>query len=166
MMEKTFLGLNKHFSIIILSACSMLFTFVSGYSPISNIISFLLVCIQALVFIAVPLLFYLLEKENMDLKKVAGIYTSYFVISFFVTVIASLSSIDGAASFFLKTLFDLVNLVILLSSIFILAEHVMMNAGVNIKVYSITIMKIVYLLGNVVSAPFIKFINKKSGKER
>ena len=72
MMEKTILGLNKQLSIMILSIVCMFFTFVSGYSNINNIVSFLLILVKSLIFIAVPFLFYTFEKKELEFKKNSG----------------------------------------------------------------------------------------------
>ena len=62
-------------------------------------------------------------------------------------------------------LFDFVNLVILLSSLFILIEQTLQYAQIKNKVYSNTVMKTVYLVANFVSYPFLMFINKKINKD-
>ena len=135
-MKNTILKLNAEISISILSGIVMLFSFVSGYSPINSLVSFLLVFIKSFIFFIIPLLMYVLEKNNLKFKKVAGIYTSYFIINLFTTII-------------------------LLSSLLILIEQMLNYADVRSKVYSNTIMKLVYLVGNFISYPFLSFINKQ-----
>ena len=156
-MEKTFLGVNKYLTIIILSLLSMFFTFFGNQYVAKNIVSFLLAIIKLLIFALTPLLFYIFEKKNDDVRKIAKIYTSYFIISL----------VTGAISliipFVFRFLFDLINLTILLSSILIIIEQFLFYNDIHYKMYE-GIMKIVYLLGNFISLPFSNFINKKSGK--
>lgn len=163
-MEKTFLKLSKEVSIIILSSIILLFAFLSAYSPITGFISFLLVFLKSFIFVIIPLIFYILEKECVELKKVAGIYTSYFTINLFITIVTSVSFVNGGVSPLFKTLFDFINLVILLSSLFILIEQIFSYSEIESKVYSNSIMKIVYLVGNFISYPFLVFINKQINK--
>jgi hypothetical protein len=163
-VEKTFLRLNREISIMILSGVVILFSFLSGYSPITNFISFLFVFIKSFLFLIIPLLFYILEKKDMELKKVAGIYASYFIIDLFITIITSVSVVNGVIPGIWKTLFDLVNLIILLSSLFILIEQILLYSDIRSKVYSNTIMKIVYFVGNTIAYPFLAFINKRINK--
>ena len=160
MMEKTILGLNRQVSIIILSVVCMFFTFVSGYSNITNIVAFLLISIKSIIFIAVPFLFYTLEKKELEFKKIAGIYMAYFIINFFSTILVSIVTIG-----IFKFIFDLVNLIILISCLAIFIEYILSYSGNDNKIYNNTVMRIVYLLGNFISYPFINFINKKSGKQ-
>lgn len=164
-MNKTFLKLEEELSIIILSLITILFTFISSYSPIDNLISFLFVLIKSIIFIIVPLIVYLIEKNKLNFKKIGGIYASYFIIDLFVSVITSCSVVDGVFVKIWIMLFDLVNLVILLSSLFILIEQVLVYSQLKNKVYSNTIMKIVYLVANFVSYPFLLFINRMINKE-
>ena len=164
-MEKTFLRLDKEVSIMILSGVSILFTFLSAYSPITNLVSFCFLFVKSFIFLVVPLIFYILEKRSMDFKKVAGIYTSYFIIDLFLAILVSISMVNGDASSVLKTLFDFVNLVILLSGLFIFIEQVLEYGGIRSKVYSNTIMKLVYSVSNFVSYPFLNFINRKVNKK-
>ena len=159
-MEKTILGLNRQVSIIILSVVCMFFTFVSGYSNITNIVAFLLISIKSIIFIAVPFLFYTLEKKELEFKKIAGIYMAYFIINFFSTILVSIVTIG-----IFKFIFDLVNLIILISCLAIFIEYILSYSGNDNKIYNNTVMRIVYLLGNFISYPFINFINKKSGKQ-
>ena len=161
-MNKTILGLDERISIIILSAIGMLFTFIGGYGTINSLVSFLFILIKCVVFVVIPLALYVLEKNNMEFKKVAGIYTSYFIINLVMTVIASISMINGSIAYIWKYLFDLVSLITLLSCLFILIEQVLEYAEIRSKVYKNTIMKIVYLVGNFISYPFLNYINKKS----
>lgn len=158
-MEKTILGLNRQVSIIILSGVCMFFTFVSGYSNITNIVAFLLISIKSIIFIAVPFLFYILEKKELEFKKIAGIYMAYFIINFFSTILVSIVTIG-----IFKLIFDLVNLIILISCLAIFIEYILSYSGNDNKIYNNTVMRIVYLVGNFISYPFINFINKKSGK--
>lgn len=160
-MKNTILKLNTEMSIVILSGVVMLFSFISGYSSITSLVSFLLVFVKSFVFLIVPLLLYVLEKQNLEFKKVAGIYTSYFIINLFVTIIVSISFVNGVVPIIFKSLFDFVNLIILLSSLFILIEQILNYADVKSKVYSNAIMRIVYLVGNFISYPFLSFINKQ-----
>lgn len=163
-MNKTVLRLDLELSIMILSIISMLFSFLTSYVSITNFTSFLYVIIKSMVFIIVPLTLYILEKRNLDFKRIAGIYASYFIISMIITLITSISVINGNVSLILKGIFDTVNLVILLTSLFILIEQIFVYSNINSKVYSNTIMKVVYLIGNFVSYPFLVFIDKKSKK--
>lgn len=164
-MNKTFLKLEEELSIIFLSLIVMLFTFISNYSPINNIVSFLFVLVKSSIFIIVPLIVYLIEKSKMNFKKIGGIYASYFIINLFITVITSFSFVNGTFVKVWTMLFDFVNLVILLSSLFILIEQTLEYAQIKNKVYSNTVMKIVYLVANFVSYPFLMFINKKINKD-
>lgn len=159
-MEKTILSINKELSIIILSGIAILFTFVSGYAPVTSLISFCFVFIKALVFVIVPLSFYLLERENLEFKKIAGIYTGYFIVNVIITIIASVSLVRVVPSLW-KLSFDLINLVILLSGLFIIVEQILICLKMQSKVYHNTIMKIVYLVGTSIAYPFIVFIEKK-----
>lgn len=161
-MEKTIFRLDKEISIMILSGITILFSFLSSYSQISNLISFLFFFLKSFVFIVVPLLVYILEKNCLSLKKVAGIYTSYFIINLFVTIIASISII---VPIMFTTLSDLVNLIILLSSLFIFIEQVLEYSDIKNKMYSKMIMKLIYLMGDFVAYPFLSFINRKMNKE-
>ncbi len=165
-MEKTILKLNKEISIIILSGICMLFSFLSMYMPITSLVSFLLVMVKCFIFVFVPLILYILEKNNYEFKKVAGIYSSYFIINFFVTIITSISMVNGIIPIVWKTLFDIVNLIILLSCLFILIENVLEYGDVKSVVYSNTIMKVVYVIGNFISYPFLTYVNKKLCKDR
>lgn len=164
-MEKTVLRLSKEISIMIISGIAMLFSLLSSYSPIISFISFLLVFVRSFIFLIVPLLFYILEKDNREFKKVAGIYTSYFIINLFITIIVSVSIVNGLIPTLWKSLFDLVNLVILLSALFIFIEQVLEYSNIKSKTYSLTIMNIVYLVGNFLSYPFLMFINKQINKK-
>ena len=163
-MKNTILRLSGEISIIILSGLVMLFSLMSDYSLINNTVSFLFVISKSLVFIIVPLSIYILEKENIEFKKVAGIYTSYFIINSFITIITSLSIVNDLVPIFWKMLFDLINLIVLLSSLLILIEQTLIYNGVKNKIYSNTIMKIVYIVGDFVSYPFLIFIDKKIKK--
>ena len=160
-MNKTILRLDEWVSIVVLSGIAMLFTFISGYSPINSVISFLFVVVKCVIFVLIPSVMYLLEKNNMNFKRIAGIYASYFIINLLVTVLASVSVVNGIISNVWKFLFDLINLLILLSSALILIEQVLEYAQIKNKVYSNTIMRIVYLVANFVSYPLLMFINKK-----
>lgn len=164
-MNKTFLKLDKEISMIVLSMVTILFSFISGYSPVNNVISFLLVLVKSIIFIFIPLAVYILEKEQMEFKKLGGIYASYFIINLFVSVVASVSFVDGVVVSFWAILFDFVNLIILLSGLFILIDNVLEYAQIKNKVYSNTVMKTVYLVANFVSYPFLMFINKKINKD-
>jgi len=160
-VKNTILKLNTEMSIVILSGVVMLFSFISGYSSITSLVSFLLVFVKSFVFLIVPLLLYVLEKQNLEFKKVTGFYNSYFIINLFVTIIVSISFVNGVVPIIFKSLFDFVNLIILLSSLFILIEQILNYADVKSKVYSNAIMRIVYLVGNFISYPFLSFINKQ-----
>lgn len=163
-MNKTILRLDLEFSIMILSIISMLFSFLTSYVYITNFTSFLYVLIKSLVFVIVPLILYILERRSLEFKRIAGIYTSYFIISMIVTLITSISVFNGNVPLILKGIFDIVNLMILLTSLFILIEQILIYSDINFKVYSNTIMKIVYLVGSFISYPFLVFIDKKSKK--
>ena len=163
-MNKTILKLDLELSIMILSLISMLFSFLTNYVYITSVTSFLYMLIKSFIFIIVPLIVYILEKRNLEFKKIAGIYTSYFIISMIVTLITSISVVNGHVPLILKGFFDGVNLLILLTSLFILIEQVLIYSDINSKIYSNTIMKIVYLIGNFVSYPFLAFIDKKNKK--
>lgn len=164
-MNKTFLKLDKEISISILSVIAILFTLINSCSPINNLVSFLFVFVKLLIFIIVPLIVYLIEKNEIKFKKIGGIYASYFVIDMFVTIIACISTFNGVTLMIWQSLFDLVNLVILLSSLLILIEQILEYGQIKNKVYSNTIMKIVYLVANFVSYPFLLFINKRFNKD-
>lgn len=165
-MKKTSLRLNEEFSIMILSLLSMLFSFLSSYSPIGSLISFLFVFFKSFIFIVVPLLFYIIEKECGEFKKIAGVYASYFIINLFITIIVSISMVNGITVQLWKTLFDLVNLIILLSSLSVFVEKVLDYSGIKSKVYSNIIMRAIYFVGDLVSYPFLIFINNKIIKKR
>ena len=64
-----------------------------------------------------------------------------------------------------QILFDFVNLVILLTSLFIIIEQFLELAKIKNKVYVNTVMRIVYLVANFVSYPLLVFINKKVNKK-
>lgn len=164
MMKKTMFGLDSRILIMILSSICMLFTFLGRYCIINSFISFVFNIVKLLIFVLIPLMFYFCEKEDDKLKKIAGIYTSYFIINLIVTIISSLSFVDGQISFVWQSLFDLVNLIILLSCLFIFVEQLLDYNGANNKFYKGTIMKIVYKVGFLVSYPFIRFINSKINK--
>lgn len=163
-MNKTILKLDLELSIMLLSIIAMFFSFLTSYTYISNFTSFIYVFVKSLVFIMVFLVMYILEKENLEFKRIAGIYTSYFIISMVITFITSISIVGGNVSFVFKGIFDFVNLIILLSSLFILIEQVFYYSGINARVYKNSIMKVVYLIGNFISYPFLAFIDKKSNK--
>ena len=165
-MNYTILRLNKELYIMILSVLVMLFTFISGYGPINNIISFLFVVVKALVFISIPLIIYLLEKNDYDFRKIAGIYTGYFIINLLVTIVCSIFMVGGRITVVCQMIFDLVNLVMLLSALFIFVEQVFSLGQIKNKVYTNTVMKIVYLVANFVSYPFLLFIDKRLHKDR
>ena len=165
-MEKTVLKLNKEISIVILSGVCMLFSFFSIYMPITSFVSFLLVAVKCVVFVFIPLIFYIFEHNCLKFKKVAGIYSSYFIINLFVTLISSVSIVNGVIPLVWQTLFDVVNLMILLSCLFILIENVLEYGGIKSVIYSNTIMKVVYLVGNCISYPFLAYINKKFNKDK
>lgn len=164
-MEKTIFRLDKEISIMILSAITILFSFLSSYSTISNLFSFISVLLKSLIFVIIPLIIYVLEKNSLSLKKIAGIYAGYFIINLFVTIGISFSFINNSIYMLFKMLFDLVNLFILLSALFILIEQALNYSGVKSKIYSDIIMKFVYLIGTFVSNPFLIYINKKLKKK-
>lgn len=158
-MNKSILGLNVNLSIIIISGLCALFTFIGGYSQINGIVSFVFVVLKLLVFIVIPLIFYLLEKNALEFKKIAGIYTSYFIINFIITVITSLSITNVVVPFAFKYLYEIVNLFILVSCLLILIDNLFKYNMIESKVYSNMVMKLVYLIGDFISYPFLKFIN-------
>lgn len=160
-MNKTILRLDKEMSVMILSCLSIFFTFISSYSGVNNLISFLLIFVKTVIFVIVPLIIYLLERQCFEFKKIAGIYSSYFIINLIITILASVSFVNGIIPGIWKFLFDLINLIILLSSLFILIEQILYYGGIENKVYTNTIMRIVYLVANFISYPFIMFINKR-----
>lgn len=155
-MEKTFLKLNRELSVMILSLVCMFFAFISEYSNITSVISFVLIVIKSAIFMLVPFLFYVLEKRDLQFKKIAAIYTSYFIINFMCSIFVSIVTIN-----IFKSLFDLVNLVIIVSCLAIFIEYALCYSDNENQIYYNTIMRFVYLIGNTVSYPFIKFINKK-----
>lgn len=163
-MNKTILKLDLELSIMLLSIIAMFFSFLTSYTYINNFTSFIYVLVKSLVFIMVFLVMYILEKENLEFKRIAGIYTSYFIISMVITFITSISIVGENVSVVFKGIFDLINLIILLSSLFILIEQVFYYSGINARVYKNSIMKVVYLIGNFISYPFLAFIDKKSNK--
>lgn len=165
-MKKTILGLSNEISIIALSCIMLFYSLVSEYQPINNSISFLFVFAKCIVFLAIPLILYVTEKDVIEFKKVAGIYTSYSIINLFITIISSFSMIGGVVSSFWKMIFDLVNLVILLSSLLVTIEQFLLFNGIKSKIYSYTIMKVVYTLGNFVSYPFLMFIDRQIDKDK
>ena len=164
-MNKTILRLDKELSIIALSGITMLFTFISSYSPVNGLVAFLFVAIKSIIFVIIPLIFYVLEKNNLEFKKIAGIYTGYFILNLLVTIIASVSIVNGVVPKIWDFLFNLVNLAVLLSSLFILVEQILDYGEIKNKDYTNTIMKIVYIVGNFVSYPFLLFINKRSSND-
>ena len=164
-MGKTCLRLDKELSVIVLSMIAILFTFLADYAPITNLVSFVFVFIKSSIFVVVPLIFYLIEKKEYEFKKIAGIYTSYFIINLVITVVVSVSFVNGVTSKIWQFMFDLVNLCILLSGLCILIEQLLIYGEIKNKVYTNTIMKIVYSIANFVSYPFLMFINKKTNRE-
>lgn len=158
-MEKTFLGLNKSISIMALSVICLFFTFVSSYGSITNAVSFLFLFAKSLIFIAVPFLSYFLEKTDLEFKKVSAIYAAYFIINFICTLMVSIFTVS-----LFKFIFDLINLIILVSCLAIFIEYILSYSDNESKIYNNTVMRLVYLIGNFVSYPFINFFNKKSGK--
>lgn len=159
-MNKTIFGLDKSMSIAVLSAIAMLFIFVSGQSSIGGLFSFLMMVVKSVVFVLVPLSIYFLERNEYELKRIAGIYVSYFLVHLFIVIICSVLSSGGVLSFFLNLVLDFVNLTILLSSLFIFIEQILEYSEIKNKVYNNTIMRIVYLIANFVSYPFFKFVTK------
>lgn len=164
-MKKTIFKLDEELSIMILSGIAMLFSFLSTYSPIGGLVSFVFVFLKSFIFFIVPFIIYMLEKHSLRLKKVASIYSGYFIIDLIATIFVSISFVNGMVPLLLKTIFDLINLIILLSSLFIFVEQLLLYSDIESKVYSNTIMYVVYLLGNFVSYPFISFVNKKINKK-
>lgn len=164
-MEKTILKLSKNISLIILSCVMILFSLVNNYQQINNSISLVFILTKCALFIAIPFSLYNMEKENFEFKKVAGIYASYSIINLIVTIIYSFSITGGIAFSFTKMIFDLINLIILLTSLLILIEQFLEYNGIKSKLYSNTIMKFVYYLGNMISYPLLSLINKKFKKK-
>ena len=121
-MEKTVLKLSKNISIIILSTVMLLFSLVNNYNQINNSISFLFVLTKCGIFMAVPLVVYIIEKHNDEFKKVAGIYTGYAMINIIIVIISSVSINGGVFPQLWRISFDFINLVILLTSLFVFVE--------------------------------------------
>lgn len=164
-MKKSFLGISVNFTIGLLSLISVFFTFVNKCGGINSIVSFIIVITKALIFVTVPFVFYVMEKKDLQLKKVAGIYTSYFVINFIVTGISALSISNNFIPFIILFVFDLNNLFILLTGVCIFIEQVLIYSDINNRFYNNVTMKLVYKIGEFISYPVLRFINKKSGKE-
>jgi len=164
-VEKTFLRLNKELSIMILSLTIIIFTFISDYKPINNFISSLFIFIKAFIFVIVPFSCYFLEKSNDNFKKVAGIYTSYFIINLFITIVISFSFVNGVVPVIFDSLFNFVNLFILLTALFVFIEQLLVYNDISSKLYTISIMSIVYKLGEIISYPFLLFFNKQLYKK-
>lgn len=162
-MEKSFLRMGEEISVMILSGAVMLFAFLNNYTFNNNIISFILVLIKSIIFVSVPLAFYLFERNCKELKKVAGIYTSYFIVNMLFIVLYSFISI--IVPIFTESLFDVINVTVLLSSLLILIEYFMKYNSIESKAYSLAVMKFIYLIGETVSYPFLLFINKRIGKK-
>lgn len=163
-MKKSFLGINVSLTICLLSMISIFFTFVSKCGGNSSVISFIITVIQSFIFIVIPYVFYIMEKNDLKLKNIAGIYTSYFVINFIVIVLSSLNVIDNFIPFMLRLVFDLINLLILLTGVFVFIEQVLIYSSINNNFYKNIVMGLVYKIGENVSYPILRFINKKSGK--
>lgn len=165
-MEKTILRLSKEVSIIVLSSLIILFTFLSTYIPVSGVISFIFMFVKSIVFLLIPLFVYILENNCVKFKRVAGIYSSYFVINLLLTIVDSISIVNEIIPVLWKNLIELANLLILLSALFIIIEQMLEYNDIKSKIYSNTIMYVVYIVGEFISRPILMFINKKIQKEK
>lgn len=163
-MKKTVLGLDEDISIILLSSLVVLFAFISGYQRITNLVSFLFVILKYLVFIMVPLWVYLTEKFNDSLKKIAGIYASYFIISLLCAIVLS-TFVGAVVPYFAKLTYDLINLVISFTSLIVLIHGILQYNQIDNKIYTFIIVKSIYKIGDIVSYPILKFINKYINKQ-
>ena len=161
-MEKRFLKLSEELIVMFLSGMVILFSFFYDNDMPGNIISFLLKFIKSSIFFSVPFLLFVLEKRRENIKKVAAIYSSYFAINLLITLFFSFN--NTIIIVFVKIIYDLVNLLILLSGLFIFVDYFLRYNSISSKVYYFSIMKIVYLIGETFSYPFVYFINKKISK--
>lgn len=160
-MQKTILNLSREYSIIIISSIIIVFTFLNSFNQVNNIISFIFVALKSLIFLCFPLYLYIVEKNDVKFKKVAGIYTGYFVISLLINVIFSILNTNIFIPNILDLLFWLSNLVILLSSLLIIIEQILCIKNIENNIYFNYLMKIVYLLGDYISNPILKIIDKR-----
>ena len=163
-MQKTILNLNRELSIIIISGIAMVFTFLNTFNQISNVISLVFVVLKSLIFLLFPLYLYVVEKEDLKFKKVAGIYTSYFIVALLISIISSMLNTNIVVPQIWDILFGLINLIILLSSILICIEQILNLRNIKSIIYMDYIVKIVYLVGNYISYPFLKLIDKQVNK--
>ena len=114
-LKRSILGFNENISIIILSSLILLFSIIGGYQLVTNMISFVFVVIKYIVFIIVPLFIYLIENNQVNLKKIAGIYASYFIVNLLLMILSSFFA-GSLVTYFIRLFSDLINLIILLSS--------------------------------------------------
>lgn len=161
-MEKSFLKFSEEITIMILSIIVVLFSFFNSNTYNGNIISFLFQFIKSCVFFSVPFFVCFFDNKRENVKKVAAIYSSYFIINLLITILFSFS--NSIILVFVKTVSDLISLMILLSGLLIFIEYFLKYNSIQSKVYNFTVMKIVYLVGETMSYPFLYFINKKVGK--
>ena len=158
-MEKRFLNLSEELIVMGLSILVIFFSFFCDYDAPSNIISFFIQFIKSCIFFCVPFLFFVLERRRENIKKVAAIYSSYFVINLFFKLFLSFD--NTITIIFIKVICDFINLLILLSGLFIFIDYFLRYNSISSKVYYFSVMKIVYLMGETISYPFVYFINKK-----
>lgn len=159
-MNKTIFNIDEKLSIIILSLISLFFSFVSICSPITGLISFLIVLVKSVIFIILPFIIYVMEKNSEKFKNIAGIYLVYFSFNLLIIILASVLHINEFVWLFFKFLFDLFVLLILLTSFFVFIDYVLQYVGIKSRMYSI-IMKMVYVVANCISFPFLRFLDKK-----
>ena len=161
-MEKSFLKFSEEITIMILSIIVVLFSFFNSNTYNGNIISFLFQFIKSCVFFSVPFFVSFFDNKRENVKKVAAIYSSYFIINLLITILFSFS--NSIILVFVKTVSDLISLMILLSGLLIFIEYFLKYNSIQSKVYNFTVMKTVYLVGDTISYPFLYFINKKVRK--
>lgn len=161
-MGKSFLKFSEEITIMILSIIVVLFSFFNSNTYNGNIISFLFQFIKSCVCFSVPFFVCFFDNKRENVKKVAAIYSSYFIINLLITILFSFS--NSIILVFVKTVSDLISLMILLSGLLIFIEYFLKYNSIQSKVYNFTVMKIVYLVGETMSYPFLYFINKKVRK--
>ncbi len=162
-MKDNLLKINNEIYIISISCVFMFFSFLCFYTPLINFISFILMILRSSVFLIVPLFIYVYEMDK-KIKGIAGIFFGYFCLNLIITLITSVSYVKDNVPIIFAGIFNLMNLIILLTCILIIIEQIMIINKKENKFYINVVMKAIYFIGDYISSPFTKIINKKSGK--
>jgi hypothetical protein len=101
---------------------------------------------------------------DKKIKGIAGIFFGYFCLNLIITLITSVSYVKDNVPIIFAGIFNLMNLIILLTCILIIIEQIMIINKKENKFYINVVMKAIYFIGDYISSPFTKIINKKSGK--